>query len=161
MPKAQLTNVCRLWHATRNVDQSRQRAIYDPGVGAFSERDRTPWRRVHDLVSQATGLGISRNIKECYVALMDLYEPGDHMFLFGFSRGAYTVRSLGGVLSLCGIPQRDAMGSKPSTKETREELAQEAVETVYKHYGEDEKTKAERVQLGEEFSASPDRAPSN
>src|SRR5262245_48565829 len=116
MPKAQLTNVCRLWQATRKVDRTQQRAFYDPGLGAMDGRDRSPWRLIHDLVSQATGLGISRNIKDCYVALMDLYEPGDSIFLFGFSRGAYTVRSLGGVLTLCGIPQRDDAGKPIATK---------------------------------------------
>jgi uncharacterized protein (DUF2235 family) len=153
MPKAQLTNVCKLWQATRKVDPTGQRAFYDPGLGAFDKRDRSPWRFVHDLVSQATGLGISRNIKDCYLALMELYEPGDRIFLFGFSRGAYTVRSLGGVLTLCGIPQRDDTGKEIKTNSEREALAQEAVEKVYKHYGNDEKTKAERVQLGKDFAA--------
>jgi len=153
MPKAQLTNVCKLWHATRNFDRTRQRAFYDPGLGVSGEREHRPWRSVHDLVSRATGLGISRNIKDCYVALMELHEPGDHIFLFGFSRGAYTVRSLGGVLTLCGIPKRDAAGKSIKAKKVREALAQEAVENVYKHYGDNEKTKAERVQLGVEFSA--------
>jgi uncharacterized protein (DUF2235 family) len=153
MPKAQLTNVCKLWRATRNVDSTGQRAFYDPGLGAMDGRDRSPWRLIHDLVSQATGLGISRNIKDCYVALMDLYEPGDRIFLFGFSRGAYTVRSLGGVLTLCGIPQRDDVGKPIKTNEARKALAEEAVENVYKHYGNDEKTKAERVRLGKDFAA--------
>src|SRR5215831_19893546 len=68
------------------------------------------WRWAYDLASRATGLGISQNIKDCYTALIEYYEPGDRVFLFGFSRGAFTVRSLGGLLSLCGIPQCDAAG---------------------------------------------------
>jgi uncharacterized protein (DUF2235 family) len=55
------------------------------------------------VLSQATGLGITANIIDCYAALIRLYRPGDQIFLFGFSRGAYTVRSLGAVIGLCGI----------------------------------------------------------
>ena len=56
------------------------------------------FRRVYNLLSSATGLGITENIIDCYSALIQLWRPGDRIFLFGFSRGAYTVRCLGGVL---------------------------------------------------------------
>jgi uncharacterized protein (DUF2235 family) len=96
------------------------------------------------------GLGISQNIRDCYTALIEHYEPGDRAFLIGFSRGAFTVRSLGGVLSLCGIPQRDAAGKNPrdpKNKKGRLVLVEEAVEKVYKNYGDDQKKK-ERIALG-------------
>jgi hypothetical protein len=61
-------------------------------------------RWVHNTFAQATGFGITRNIIDCYAALIQLWEPGDRIFLFGFSRGAYTVRCLSGVIARCGIP---------------------------------------------------------
>lgn len=68
--------------------------------------------------------------------------------MFGFSRGAYTVRSLGGVLKLCGIPQKGRSGLSPKTDEkTRNALVEEAVETIYKHDG----TKEQREDLGLKF----------
>ena len=53
----------------------------------------------------AFGYGISRNIKDGYLWLSEHYEPGDEIYLFGFSRGAYTARSLVGLMRKCGIPQ--------------------------------------------------------
>lgn len=50
------------------------------------------------MAGQATGLGITTNIIDCYAAIVRIWEPGDRIFLFGFSRGAYTVRCLAAVL---------------------------------------------------------------
>lgn len=69
---------------------------YDAGVGSGPL----------DLVGKATGKGISKNIKDGYEFFCRFYEPGDRIYLFGFSRGAYTVRSLGGLIGLCGVPRR-------------------------------------------------------
>jgi uncharacterized protein (DUF2235 family) len=154
MPAEERTNVWKLWNATKDAAPSAQVAFYDPGLGSAEEKKDNGWLRWgQDLVSQATGLGISRNIKDCYDALIEGYQPGDRIFLFGFSRGAYTVRSLGGVLSLCGVPQHDAAGKTVGDKAVREPLVEEAIETVYKHYGNDDATKAERKRLGREFRA--------
>jgi hypothetical protein len=84
--------------------------------------------------------GRPRNLAKCQgllTALIEYYEPDARVFLFGFSRGAFTVRSLGGVLSLCG-PQRDVAGNSPhdrQNKKGRLALVEEAVDKVYKHYG--------------------------
>src|SRR3954463_2613758 len=151
LPAAVRSNVWKLWNATKDAAPGRQIAFYDEGLGA--EHKTEWWRWAYDLASKATGLGISQNIKDCYVALIEFYEPGDRVFLIGFSRGAYTVRSLGGVLSLCGIPQHDRTGKsvRPSAnaskadqeaaKSLRTAVAEEAVSKVYQHYGNDEKTK--------------------
>ena len=61
-------------------------------------------RWLYNLASMATGLGITRNIVDCYAAITALYEEGDRVYLIGFSRGAYTVRSVAGVMTYCGIP---------------------------------------------------------
>jgi uncharacterized protein (DUF2235 family) len=68
--------------------------FYEPGVGT------TPGEH---LSGGALGYGISRNICDCYRFLARTYEPEDRLFLFGFSRGAYTARSLAGLIRNCGI----------------------------------------------------------
>ena len=151
MPQEERTNVWKLWNATEKAAPGRQVTFYDEGLGA--EHKSEWWRWGYDVASRATGLGISQNVKDCYTALIEYYEPGDRVFLFGFSRGAFTVRSLGGVLSLCGIPQRDDAGNSPrdrQNKKGRLALVEEAVEKVYKHYGDDDKEK-ERIALGADY----------
>ncbi len=49
------------------------------------------------------GVGIDRNVARAYEWLVETYEPGDEIFIFGFSRGAYTARSLAGFIALCGL----------------------------------------------------------
>lgn len=99
------TNVYRLYKSTRAIDPVRQICFYDPGLGAHPDGEEPGLvRRALNILSQATGYGITTNIVDCYTALLLSYEPGDQIFLFGFSRGAYTVRSLGGAIGLCGVP---------------------------------------------------------
>ena len=90
------SNVYKFFRATRcgpdtTVDPDRQLAYYDPGRGsrlAGSDIKVPVMRRVYNGLSSATGLGITGNLVDCYVALMRLWRPGDQIFLFGFSRGA-------------------------------------------------------------------------
>lgn len=100
------TNIYRLFMATRDVARESQICFYDPGLGANPDTGerRSLLRRIKDTLAQVTGYGITDNIVDCYAALLVSHRPGDRIFLFGFSRGAYTVRSLGGVLGLCGVP---------------------------------------------------------
>lgn len=89
------TNVYRLYKAlTVTADQV---TFYDDGVGA----DATGLDR---LLDGAFGQGILQKIKDGYTKIAHVYEPGDQIFLFGFSRGAYTARSLAGMIANCGIP---------------------------------------------------------
>ena len=67
---------------------------YDRGVG-------TKW--YDHIRGGAFGFGISRNIREGYKFLVDHYEPGDEIYAFGFSRGAYSARSLVGLVRNCGL----------------------------------------------------------
>lgn len=136
------TNVYKLYRATRvapdcNIDPTKQIAFYDPGLGTQqtdgSSITRT-FRWIYNFVSQATGLGITRNIIDCYAALIRLWEPGDRIFLFGFSRGAYTVRCLASVICLCGIPTTDQKGrSLKRDLSSAQKIASRAVKTVYQH----------------------------
>lgn len=95
--KGRGTNVFKLFEA---VDVHRkdvkQLAIYDDGVGTQSIK----WLR---MISGAIGLGLSRNVRKLYTELAHVYNPGDKIFLFGFSRGAFTVRTLAGMIHACGI----------------------------------------------------------
>ena len=86
------TNVYKLFNMIedRTADQV---AFYDRGLG-------TGWRKITGL---AFGVGISNNIQECHEFIFENYQSGDQIYLFGFSRGAFTVRSLSGFLHLFGI----------------------------------------------------------
>lgn len=95
------TNVARLYHAV--ADREDQLRYYHPGVGTG------PGLLAH-LEGGLVGKGLSDNIKSAYGWLARNYRPGDAIHLFGFSRGAFTVRSLGGMIRRCGLPPdlRDA-----------------------------------------------------
>ncbi len=62
------------------------------------------------MTGGAFGTGISRNIKACYRFLVESFTPGDELYFFGFSRGAYTVRSLAGLVRNAGILRREHVG---------------------------------------------------
>ncbi len=88
------TNVAKLALAIVTGDESGQALFYEPGVGT------NPDER---LLGGAFGYGLSRNVQRCYRFLALNYQPGDELYLFGFSRGAYTARSLAGLIRNCGI----------------------------------------------------------
>lgn len=141
-PDQALSNVYKLFRATRvapdnNIDPAKQIAFYDAGLGTENDEGSIPIRPIQlyrKMLSGATGTGISRNIADCYQAIVKHYEPGDRIYLFGFSRGAYTARCVGGVLSLCGIPTRDADGGRlPRFGAELRRIADEAVGSVYEH----------------------------
>jgi uncharacterized protein (DUF2235 family) len=87
----------------------RQVVYYDPGVGtrssysAFLPTTQTLMR----WLGLAFGYGISQNVMDAYGFLMRHYEPGDDVYLFGFSRGAYTIRAVAGLIYKCGLLQPD------------------------------------------------------
>ena len=80
-----------------------------------------------NLASMATGLGITRNIFDCYAAIIS-----DRIFLIGFNRGADTVRSVAGVTSYCGIPRRLPDGAQlRRDPKSIHKLAEHGVKDVY------------------------------
>jgi len=95
------TNVHRLYEITADADDAGVRQVkeYWSGVG-------TRWMEV--LRGGLLGFGTDRNICEAYDWLKDRYEDGDQIFILGFSRGAYSARSLAGMIARCGLLQRDA-----------------------------------------------------
>lgn len=103
------TNVVRLRDALVN-DPDTQVVRYIPGVGVnkFANKFKA---LVHKLGGGAFGWGLGRNVRLAYQQLCLNYEPGDQIFIFGFSRGAYTARSLGGMIRKCGIVPKDKISS--------------------------------------------------
>ncbi len=159
-----LTNVYKLYRAARSgsdspIDPRVQVAYYDPGLG--TERDEgkihiSLLQCIRKWLSTAIGFGISRNIADCYEAILKHYEPEDRIFLFGFSRGAYTVRALADVLALCGIPTRtDTTAYCPRYGNSLRAIAEEAVTKIYNHgAGRNRVTYApERDELARRFKA--------
>lgn len=97
------TNVVKIAQAVTQTDKDGtvQLMYYDPGVGTSGS-----WlRRACD---GATGSGLSHNILEAYRYLISNYASGDQLFFFGFSRGAFTVRSLAGLIRNSGILRPNA-----------------------------------------------------
>ncbi|HEY3897392.1 MAG TPA: DUF2235 domain-containing protein [Chthoniobacter sp.] len=89
------TNVYKIYKALTVA--SDQVAFYDDGVGS----DGTP---IEKLAGGAIGQGIFQKIKDGYTRIAHVYEKDDEIFIFGFSRGAFTARSLAGMIAVCGLP---------------------------------------------------------
>ena len=124
------TNVLKLLRAIEAVDKSRvvQVMEYVRGIGTGN---------ILDLVlGGATGAGISANIEQAYQFIANNYRHGDDIYLFGFSRGAFTARSLSGFLHHLGILKKDQLHRFPE--------AYLAYQTT---------PKAELQRLGEEFGS--------
>lgn len=100
-----LSNVLELYRRLDKTDSTRQICYYDPGLGTLPApgmQTRTA-KELTKLVGLAFGYGLPTNIRQAYTFLMQQYEPGDRIFLYGFSRGAYTVRALAGMIEMCGL----------------------------------------------------------
>jgi len=101
--KGRGTNVFKLYEAVdihgHKSDASLVPQVayyYDDGVG-------TENFAVHRIIGAAFGYGFAQNIQDLYAELVHVYAPDDKLFLFGFSRGAYTVRALAGMIQYCGV----------------------------------------------------------
>ena len=88
------TNLGNLWRMVGEVGNQGQVAAYDRGIQG------TGWRR---WLNAASGLGVNMSICRGYGFLASNYRPGDRIFLFGYSRGAYAVRSLAGMIGRIGL----------------------------------------------------------
>ncbi len=99
------TNVERLRRLIAPVDArgNAQLVNYIPGVGVT--------RGITHLLGGAFGYGLSGNVLDGYGWLCRTWQPGDEIYLFGFSRGAYTARSLGGLIRKCGLLKRAPDGN--------------------------------------------------
>lgn len=100
--KGRGTNVFKLFEAVDLTEYrtdpalDAQLAFYDDGVGT---QGIAPLK----MLGGAAGYGLAHNVKKLYRELSRVYDPGDRIFLFGFSRGAFTVRTLAGMIGACGV----------------------------------------------------------
>ncbi|WBM80402.1 DUF2235 domain-containing protein [Cryobacterium breve] len=99
------SNVIKVFGMLDLTDPTKQIAYYDPGVGTFSSS--ASWGPLARWLSRVGGLafgnGLRQNLGEAYTWLMQEWDPGDRIFVFGFSRGAYTARALSGMLRTIGL----------------------------------------------------------
>src|SRR5271170_2103547 len=92
------TNVYKLFNSL--LTTADQVPYYDTGVGM----DGNP---IEHLLGGAFGIGLFQKIKDGYTKIAQAYDAEDEVFLFGFSRGAYTARSLAGMIAICGLPTQN------------------------------------------------------
>ena len=164
-PDERRSNVYKLYRATRcgpdtTIDPAEQMTYYDAGLGSMPPEGAffiiRAYRWLHNLFSLATGLGITTNIIDCYAAILSMWQPGDRIFVIGFSRGAYTVRCLAAVLSLCGVPTTMGDGKTPLRRDAKsiKKIASEAVKNVYQHVSSpaDEKYVDQRKAIAHRFA---------
>lgn len=104
------TNVYRLSEEVAAVAPGnvKQRALYFAGVGTGRGPD---WlsQKIDKIGGGAFGWGLLANVIEAYESLAKIYQPGDHIYIFGFSRGAFTARSLAGLIRASSIPTTDQL----------------------------------------------------
>ena len=109
------TNVFKLAQAVKPIakhqEEINQVLYYDPGIGAIEKETGGSWvKNTLDLLKRfgggAFGWWIDEKIRSAYIFLCLNYLPGDEIYLFGFSRGAYTVRSLAGLINCAGLLKR-------------------------------------------------------
>lgn len=161
-PEQRISNIYKMYRAARvhpdnAISPADQVAFYDPGLGTDigATAMTAPVRSIQKLLGSVTGRGITRNIAECYEFIINHYEDGDRIYLVGFSRGAYTVRSLANLLMLCGVPTRTPDGPLMRFRKSVRDIASEAVDTVLEHgagHARD-KYEAERFEQARRFRA--------
>lgn len=113
--EADRTNILRLYGTL--VKNEKQLVYYDPGVGTFGSDGFVSYtlRQTSKVWGLVTGWGLDHNVKEAYRFLVENYDDGsskktsapDRIYLFGFSRGAYTVRVLAGFINAIGLIRKE------------------------------------------------------
>ena len=99
------TNVATLYEMLDLSDPAKQIGYYDPGVGTMSSAKARGFvdRWFSRMFGLAFGSGLKTNVAQAYTFLMQHWQPGDELYVFGFSRGAYTARALVGMLNRPGL----------------------------------------------------------
>ncbi len=97
------TNVHKLQKAVKHMPENGQISKYFSGIGTIN-RFSSPFRQVFNKYGGgAFGWGLDTKVKEAYQFIAENYRSGDEIYLFGFSRGAFTARSVAGMIRKCGI----------------------------------------------------------
>jgi uncharacterized protein (DUF2235 family) len=123
------TNVVRLYQCLDLSNRAKQVGYYSPGLGTISEpgmisKIGKKWSRI---LGKGFGRGIVQDIEEAYCFLMERYEKDDRIYIFGFSRGAYTARALAGLLRQLGVLDAGASNLVPYTTKLFQALEENAM----------------------------------
>jgi uncharacterized protein (DUF2235 family) len=100
-------------------EPSKQITYYDPGVGTMGDPSFKTFigRGINKALGGAFGRGLMKNMIQAYTFLMENYDDGDKVFIFGFSRGAYTARALAAFIKDCGLLDSGAENLLPYAKD--------------------------------------------
>lgn len=141
------TNVARLRNLVYLQPNPDIHTIYVKGVG-------TAGLVSQKIFGRAVGYGIEEDVKQAFLYLGETYRPnsGDKVFVFGFSRGAYSARVLAGLVEIAGIPDFQAIDQLPISEERKTKKKEALVDDVFSAYRGD-KSKEKRKQLVENLSA--------
>lgn len=108
-----ITNVLKLYQVLDNNDDQIQMCYYQPGVGTEADFDpvvnvrrRFTLSNFSNITDAMFASSVDHHIVSGYIFLMDNYEAGDQIFMFGFSRGAFIARALAGMLERVGLLNR-------------------------------------------------------
>ena len=98
------TNVVKLFYALE-LRTPQQIAYYHPGLGTMEPPGALTGfaKKTTRLLGKAIGYGLEADVRDAYIFLMNNFEPDDRVYLFGFSRGAYTVRVVASLLHMYGL----------------------------------------------------------
>jgi uncharacterized protein (DUF2235 family) len=109
------TSIVRLFQCLDRAQSGEQAAYYDPGVGTWAPPGLylKILQKLKYGIGLAFGFGVMENVEEAVRFLSYHYKTGDRIFIFGFSRGAYTARLLAGMLHKCGLPEAGAENLLP------------------------------------------------
>ncbi len=113
LDSGQETSIGLIWKMLRA--DGHDGLYYEPGI------EWRGWRHVPEVMA---GVGINMQIRRAYAFLAERYRPGDRVFLLGYSRGAYAVRALAGLIDRVGLLREDA-------------LSDARVQVAYDHYRRD------------------------
>ncbi len=104
-PEHGATNVARIFDIALKNDPQKQLVYYDPGVGTMGARGAVTQlgQALTRVAGLAAGFGIKDDIEQAYTWLSRNYQENDDIYVFGFSRGAYTARALTGMLHTVGL----------------------------------------------------------
>ena len=106
--KGRGTNVFKMFEAI-DLNGHRTDPSLDPQVAFYDDGVGTETFLPLKLLGGAFGFGLAKNVRYLYMDLVRVYDPGDRIYLFGFSRGAFTVRTLAGLIAKCGILDREKL----------------------------------------------------
>ena len=129
-----ISNVLKLFRITEK--RKNQLVWYSPGVGTIGRND---WlhrvrHKASSFIGLATGYGLDDNVLSAYRFLVENWRPGDRIFLMGFSRGAWTVRVLAGMLHLIGLVRPDQMNMCDNALGTYKRAAAEDKMPIARHF---------------------------